>query len=82
LIIIVAVVATFAIVRAADILGRLMATGKAVSAGIISPTTPQPARQHLPDGDSMGVVYAVRGGEQPMYLFAAKAGTTILAASP
>jgi|tagenome__1003787_1003787.scaffolds.fasta_scaffold20669478_2 hypothetical protein len=74
LVIIVAVIAAFAIVSAADILGRSIATGKAVGAGLIPMTKPQPAQRQMPGNDPRGVVYAMRGGEQPTYLFQSTTG--------
>jgi len=68
LVIIVAVIAAFAIVTSADILGRSIATGKAVSAGLIPLTKPQPARRQVVGDDPSGLVYSVRGGEQPTCL--------------
>jgi hypothetical protein len=75
LVIVVAVIAAFTIVTAADILGRSMATGKAVSTGLIPFAKPQSAEKETSTRDQIGMVYAVRGGEQPAYLFQGSTGS-------
>jgi len=70
LVIIVAAMAAWSIVTAADILGRSVATGKALEAGVIPLGVPQLAIRKMNNvADVNGRVYAIRGGNAPAYLF-------------
>ena len=85
LVIVVSVVAAWAMVTSADLLARSITTGRAdaakgsaaaatAEATVIPLRVPLPAARHDVGGDVGGRVFAMRGGNEPAYLFARNDG--------